>query len=371
MNHATITAPGPVSRLSARVRAAPSHPGTELAETIFRALGLGGDPFLAGPATPDSGDWIAIQSRAAVLGELTAWITDPPFPSRPGLTNQGLAVVTGEAGSGRTSLLAAVAEECATRSGLLVATVVDDGNRRSDALLLRAMIASLDAEPAGRTGRELIAEIRALLAVHVAAGRRPLMLIDNAAFSGSQLEILRMVLLPAGDDDATADARLVLFGPPELRDRIRRRRALAGMVDVTHELARLEETEIATILNGRVEAMRPDATHGGDAGSLFTAEAIDVIGAWSGGNLAGVIRIGGRCLREAIARGRASIDSTIARFVARDLTGDAWPPVPARVPAAAPYAEPVVQTKLALGFADEASAPGALSRPARNRGRRS
>jgi type II secretory pathway predicted ATPase ExeA len=284
------------------------------------------------PAASLSVAWVAIPSHLAVRDDLTTWITDRDTSRSGG----GLAVVTGNAGSGRTSLLTALAGSLARHPDVLVATVADDGTRRSDALLPRAMIAELGGVPVGRSGRELIAEVRALMRAQLDAGRQPVLLIDNAALSGSRLEIVRMLLLPAersATDGAPRDPLLVLFGPPELSDRIRRRRALAGMVERSHVLPPLAPAEIGALL---------DALHGRQ--SLFTEEAIAIITASSNGNLAGALNIANACRLEAIARNRTKVD----RAIARDVVALLGVGGPGRSDAV--VREEVVQTRLDLEF---------------------
>jgi len=355
---------------------ATSDSGKRRVEAMYGAPGLAGNPFTADPNAGGAASWVAIRSREAVLHALTSWLTDPDVPH---LTDGGLAVITGDTGSGRTRLLTTLGASLADRSDLLVATVADDGNRRSDALLLRAMIVALGAAPSGRTGRELIAEVRALVSALLDAGRQPVVLIDNAALSGSQLEIVRMLLVPANGEASAPGtlpgALLVLFGPPELSDRIRRRRALAGMVEITEFLAPLDEAEIAELIEGRADAMPPDALpsalHDGDARLPFTKEAIAIIGRWSGGNPGAVIRIADACLRQAILHGRPNVDRTVALLVAHELTDDAAQGSPGEgLAASAEPVEPIIQTRLDLGFADEEPEPAGNGRPIRNRRRR-
>ncbi|MBA2247987.1 MAG: AAA family ATPase [Chloroflexia bacterium] len=285
-----------------------------------------------------------------MLDDLTTWITSREASRRGG----GLAIVTGDPGSGRTSLLTALAESLAKHPGLFVATVADDGNRRSDALLPRAMIAALGGLPVGRSGRELIAEARALMRTHLDAGRRPVLLIDNAALSGSQLEIVRMLLPRTTTDslddlplDALPDPLLVLFGPPELGDRIGRRRALAGMVERRHVLPPPDVAEIGALLGAPLDAPLA-GTLGGR--SRFTGEAIEIIAASSGGNLAGAIRIASACRREAIARKRTDVDGEIVREIVmhlRDAEASGMPDAAAGSGLAPTVA---IQTRLDLGL---------------------
>ena len=321
------------------------HAGAASVSALQEApLGPMVNPSGFAPAASSSVAWVAIPSHLAVRDDLTTWITERDASQSGG----GLAVVTGDAGSGRTSLLTALAGSLAKHPGLLVATVADDGTRRSDALLPRAMIAALGGVPVGRSGRELIAEVRALMRAQLDAGRQPVLLIDNAALSGSQLEIVRMLLVPAEGSATDGAPRgplldpprgplLVLFGPPELSDRIRRRRALAGMVERSHVLPPLAPAEIGALLDAL-----PGALPGRQ--SLFSEEAIAIITASSNGNLAGALTIADACRLEAIARNRAKVDRAIARDVVALLGGDG----PGRADAV--VREEAVQTRLDLGF---------------------
>ena len=289
-----------------------------------------------------SSAWVAIPSRVSVLDDLTAWITDREV-SR---TDGGLAIVTGDAGSGRTSLLTALTGSLAGHPGLFVATVADDGNRRSDALLPRAMIAALGGVPVGRSGRELIAGVRTLMRTHLDAGRQPVLLIDNAALSGSQLEIVRMLLLPAESSASSGrlpSPLLVLFGPLELGDRIRRRRALAGMIERNLVLPPLAPAEIGELLGGLSSALP-------GRGVLFAEEAIAIIAVSSGGNLARALSIAGACQREAIARHQPEVDRAIARDVVA-LLGDGGNLGPSDTAVQrGPILTGPVQTRLELGL---------------------
>jgi hypothetical protein len=81
------------------------------------------------------------------------------------------------------------------------------------------------------------------------------LLIDNATLTGSQLEILHNVLAARTGEPAPA-VQIVLVGPPELPERIGRRRALAGFVRMVTPFPPLDVDG----LQGR-----PDSTPPGDA----------------------------------------------------------------------------------------------------------
>lgn len=310
--------PGPTATDAAAIRIA----------TIYGAVGLSGNPFAADPG---NGPFVAIPSHVDATSALVPWLERG--------AGSGLALVTGCPGSGRTRLMRHLGETLASRSDLAVASIHTGDDRRTDAQLLRAIIEALGGEPSGRTGLALTTGIRTLIDLNREGGRDTVILIDDATFTGSQLEIVRTLL------SSTSGFRLVLFGPPELRDRIARRRSLAGSLQYTVVLDAMEEGTIRAFLDGRIAAMRLRPAIP-DAGRLFTDEAVAIVGSWSGGNPGALVRIAGECVLEAIARSQTIVDRRVAHRVARELTDHARHE--ARRAAAAPFAEPAVQTRLLL-----------------------
>lgn len=320
------------------VRQATQDPGARDASanriaTIYGAVGLSGNPYMADPGI---GPFIAIPSHAAAIATLSRWLQDG--------SGSGLALVTGCPGSGRTRLLRHLGEMLAPQSNLAVASVTSGNERRTDAQLLRAIIQSLGGEPTGRTGLELTTAIRSLLDRNREQDRDPVILIDDAAFTGSQLEIVRTLL------SSTSGVKLVLFGPPELRERIARRRSLAGSLQHTVPLDAMDEGTVRSFLDRRVAAVRP-RPGGPEMGRLFTDEAVAIVASWSGGTPGAVVRIAGECVLEAIASGRTAVDRRVAHQVARELTDHARHE--AHREASAAFAEPAVQTRMPLDLDTE------------------
>lgn len=306
--------------------------------TIYGAVGLSGDPFTV---EPGSGAFVAISSHANAIAILSPWLEHG--------AGSGLALVTGCPGSGRTRLMRHLGETLVSRSDLAVATVYTGDERRTDAQLLRAIIESLGGEPIGRTGLELTTGIRSLIDQNRGRGRDTVVLIDDATFTGSRLEIVRTLLSPA------SGVRIVLFGPPELRERIARRRSLAGSLRHTVALDAMEGDTVRTFLDGRIASMRPRSGIP-DEGRLFTDEAVAIVASWSGGNPGAVVRIAGECVLEAIAHSRSIVDRRVAHQVARELTDH----VRQRARrAAAAFAEPAVQTRLLLDLEPDGWETGA------------
>jgi type II secretory pathway predicted ATPase ExeA len=324
--------------------------------TIYRALNLVDDPFAHDPR---AGAFAATSVHATARTRLLAWIHD----ASPAAAQDGrLAVVTSEEGCGKTRLLGEITRDIATDPSVHVAVLPDDDDLRTDAQILRGILAALGHAPAGRTGLELMGEIQHALSAIRASGKRPGILIDGADFSGSRLELTRNLLR----DAAESGLWVVLFGQPELRDRIARRRSLRGLLELTVELDSLSPADCRILLEGRIAAMQRD----GEPRSLFDAGALGIVTGWSGGNAGKLVLLAGECLVEAIARGKDAVDERIAHQVARELTDQAREQ--ARAEAASPYAEPAIQTKIPLLLDDapvEASPATTPGRAKRGRAR--
>lgn len=296
--------------------------------TIYGAVGLSGNPFVSDPAF---GPFVAVPPLAEAMATLLPWLERGTGP--------GLALVTGGHGSGRTRLMRHLSETLAFRTDLAVATVHTGDERWTDAQLLRTIIDALGGEPTGRTGLELTTEIRTRIDRNRTAGIDSVILIDDATFTGSQLEIVRTLLSSA------SAVSLVLFGPPELRERIARRRSLAGSLRHTVALGPMGRETIRTFIDRRIAPVRPQPANP-EGGQLFTDEAVMTIADWSDGNPGAVVRIAGECVLEAIASSQTIVDRRVAHQVARELTDRARHE--ARLAEAAPFAEPAVQTRLLL-----------------------
>ena len=292
---------------------------------LYAPLGLRDDPF---PRDPLEGAWIDLPSQVAALAPVRSFL-DGEMP--------GIAIAGGHAGSGKTRLLHHLA---ARQHDRLTGIVGDDGQRRSDAQLLRATIVALGGKPIGRAGLELVSEARALLNARREDAGMPVLVVDNAALTGSQLEIVRSLLAPAGGETR---AQIVLFGPPELDDRIARRRSLSRFLRETMSLEPLGFDETRLLLDARIAAVRANRHV-----EPFTPAAIDTLWQATGGNPGAVTNLAHRCLREAIATGANQVEAGLVSRVAETPDED-----PVRT--AAPGGP--IQTRLTLPGLDERATP--------------
>ena len=237
----------------------------------------------------------------------------------------GLALVGGDTGTGKTALADALATRLAADPAFATGAVTDVAATRSDLRLLRAILASLDSldRPApvpnpigaiGRSGLDLLTELRARVTAQVAVNRRTVLLLDNAqVLTGSQLEIVRSLLgrpaapgessmSAAGDAPRTDTApTVVLFATPELRDRVARRRGLASRLIGSATLPPLDRDDLRTLLDGRAATGAPP----------FSPAALDGLLSLSHGIPGRALPLAAAAQDEALARGWEQVDERV------------------------------------------------------------
>lgn len=209
-------------------------------------------PLPATPATvqrlfPSREDmpYLPLASRATVVTALQDWLASG---------TAGMALLTGDRASGRTRLLEQVVLWLADHDDRLIGVITGSERRRTDAGLLREAIGALGQQPTGRTGLDLTRELRGIAADHRTDAAPPVLLIDDADLTGSQLEILASVF---GEDDTTL--QVLLVGPSELTDRMLRRPRFSNLVRLQARVEPLTGTEIDHLLDGWLAAAREGA----------------------------------------------------------------------------------------------------------------
>ncbi len=327
-----------------------SAPIARRAPSVYEAVGLLDDPF---PRDPRAGAYVALPSQSTVLAGVRAWLA---LGSDDAV---GLAVVAGAAGSGKTRLLEQLVLAIAD-DDRLIGVVPGDGARRTDASLLRSAIGSLGGTPGGRTGLELTSELREIVDAHREDLLPPVLLIDNAALTGSQLEILRGVLTQPERVAHQTRVQIVLLGPAALPDRIARRRSLAELTRYVATIPPLEVDEARALLNGRIEAVRdPLGSRTEQANPFFDERALEALLEASGGMPDALLALAHAAVREAIATGRRRVDAVTAQAVTQVLPAQGEAPSQAREMS---LADPVIQTRLSLPGMDIGDEPAPASR---------
>ncbi|HWV23881.1 MAG TPA: ATP-binding protein [Thermomicrobiales bacterium] len=283
----------------------PTSPIPTPESALARTFALDGDPFAD---EPDLGVFVPIPAHTAALDALRRWIGEMQQDSR---RQDRIAVLTGDEGSGKSRLLAETIQSL-DNDRLHLVRLPDVPSHRTDAQLLKAIIAALDAEPVGRTGLELRAEVRNALQALGEKGVQTGLLIDDADFKGSQLELIRNLLR---DADGTG-FWIILAGTPDLHDRMRRRRSLRGLMGPVLALDDLSAGDLAMLVERRIRAVRTKAT----PEDLIPAAAMDILSGWAEGNPARMLHAARVALSVAADHSASAVSTAIAEEAIRQLT---------------------------------------------------
>jgi type II secretory pathway predicted ATPase ExeA len=287
-------------------------------------FGLRTDPF---PPEPSAGAILPNLAHVAVLDAFDRWKATPAAAP--------LALITGGSGSGKTCLLHAIHRVVANDNTTACGIVVASETKRTDVQLLRQIIQAFDAEPAGRTGLRLQAEARAIFDTITTTGRQPLLLIDDADLSGSQLEIIRSLL-------TGTSLRLILIGAPDLADRVQRRQSLLGLTGLNERLLPLDPEGVRTFIHQRLDAVRIGTT----GYQLIDDDAITTISDLTGGTPGTIVRLMHAAL-QSVTMPELPIGAALIQHVAATLELPGNAPVTAARRARS-RRDPVIQTRMPL-----------------------
>ena len=242
-----------------------------------------------------------------------------------GLTSQSMiSVLTGEVGSGKTTLVRHLLSDMEPEVRV---ALVDNTPDRS-AGLMRWIAGALDLSADGLDAAGIHRRLADLLAREARAGRRVLLILDEAQnLSSARLEELRVLTnLNAGRDLVL---QVMLVGQPELRQKLRqpKLRQFAQRVAVDYHLGALDRQETSAYVAHRL------ATAGGRV-DLITDAAVDVVHEHGGGVPRLSNQVCDMALVYAYAEQRAGVDrELILRGVSDRIGGGIFP---SAVPSASP-----------------------------------
>jgi type II secretory pathway predicted ATPase ExeA len=222
-------------------------------ETHF---GLRERPFRA---TPDSACYYPATSHEQTLARLLQALAD----------DEGMVLLTGEPGTGKTLLCHCLLERLGPGVASAFVTNSHTGGRAG---LLQAILYDLGQPYEGRGEQELRLALTELLLRNYGAGRRAVLIMDEA--QNLAAELLEELRLLANLEGRRARAfQVVLVGQPELLETLRRPdlKALAQRLAVRARLAPLGVEEAADYLLHQLRAS------GGRPEAILTDEALEVL----------------------------------------------------------------------------------------------
>lgn len=230
---------------------------------------------------------------------------------------KAITVLIGEAGTGKTTLLRAALESPPCRNVSCV-YLNNPALTRSEFVEVLSHRFNLGARVSESKAR-LLGELERVLRERRAHGLITALVIDEAqSLSGELLEEIRLL---ANIETATEKLLpLVLAGQPELRDRLNEAslRQLKQRVALRCEVTPFSQEETGAYIAHRVR------TAGGDAATMFTREAVQLIHRKAGGIPRVISVMCDNALTTGCGLERRPVDRAIVVEVARDfdLGGD-------------------------------------------------
>jgi general secretion pathway protein A len=227
-------------------------------------------------------------------------------------TAKAVTVVTGEAGTGKTTIIRTALESEACRNVRCI-YLTNPGLTRDEFVEMLARGFELSAA-AATSKATLLTELERALRERRARGEVTALIVDEAQRLSD--ELLEEVRLLANIETSTEKLLpLVLVGQPELSDRLNQvgLRQLKQRVALRCEIATLSVAEAAAYIAYRIR------TAGGDAARLFTREAVTLIHELSHGIPRTISVMCDNALLSGFAAGRQPVSRDIVAEVARDF----------------------------------------------------
>lgn len=160
----------------------------------------------------------------------------------------GLSLITGDVGCGKTMLAHALVTKLA--DGPHAVTVLSTP-RLTPVQLLGALSGLLGMEKPPRAKHALVTALGEQLAALHAAGRRPVLLVDEAQLvPAALLEEIRLLTNYEGPTEK--HLHIVLLGQPELRDRVARAPQIDQRVSLRYHIDPLDADEVADYVRHRL-----------------------------------------------------------------------------------------------------------------------
>jgi type II secretory pathway predicted ATPase ExeA len=239
-----------------------------------------------------------IHSRAKAYMESTIWFTD------------GFVVITGEIGSGKTTLIETVLKEL--EHDVVVAQI--NQTQISPIEFLQTLLAQFGFSPFRMRKAELLATLNQFLVEQYANGRKVLLVVDEAQnLSNKVLEEVR--LLSGVESTKEKVLRIILAGQPELSDKLDSPELvqLKQRVRLRFHLTALSEPDAAEYIRHRLRVA------GAGDREIFEPEALPLIYRYAGGIPRLTNTLCDTCLLAAFTQDRRSVSADDVRAAIAEL----------------------------------------------------
>lgn len=226
---------------------------------------------------------------------------------------KGFVQITGEVGSGKTTLCRALLEALGKNysTALILNPVLDAGQ------LLKAIAMEFGLQVKGLDRLETVAELNRFLLREVECDRDAVLIIDEA--QDLTLELLEQVrLLSNLETDDRKLLQIVLVGQPELRHRLHddRLRQLRQRITVRYHLRALNRQEVAQYVQHRL------SVSGAQRGPYFTAPALWRVQRYAKGIPRLINAVCDKCLLAGFVQQQDRINFTTVGLAIRELEGN-------------------------------------------------
>jgi type II secretory pathway predicted ATPase ExeA len=254
-------------------------------------------------------------ARAKAYMESTIWFTD------------GFVVITGEIGSGKTTLIESFLKE--VPADVVVAQINQTQVSATD--FLQAVLVQFGFSPFKMRKAELISTLNNFLIEQHAAGRKVLLIVDEA--QNLEPRVLEEIRLLSGVETTKEKVlRIILAGQPELNETLNspRLEQLTQRVRLRFHLSALSESETRAYIEHRLEVA------GAGDREIFAADTFHEIFRYTGGVPRLINTLCDTAMMSAFTENR---DSVRLADVAAAVAELRWPLYAARVQAAAARAQ--------------------------------
>jgi general secretion pathway protein A len=258
-------------------------------------------------------------ARAKTYMESTVWFTD------------GFVVITGEIGSGKTTLIETFLREL--DKDVVVAQI--NQTQLSPIAFLQTLLAQFGFTPFKMKKAELIATISTFLIEQYAAGRKVLLVVDEAQnLSNRVLEEIRLLSGVETTKDKTL--RIILAGQPELNDKLRSPELvqLAQRIRLRFHLTALSRQDLSAYVRHRLEVA------GSGGREIFTEDALSLVYRYSGGVPRLVNTLCDTAMMSAFALEQNVVDQAIVESAVEDLQWVEFMARTNRMPVLVQHAQP-------------------------------